>query len=113
MEVRRVLFRSAGTFPRALRWLREAGLSWPEAVRHATSLPASMAFLASGVLAEGAPADLVLFSPDRLKDKATFQDQLTPPEGIEYVIVNGKIALEKGEVTRPAMGRLVTRPPMK
>ncbi|HRY79755.1 MAG TPA: amidohydrolase family protein [Spirochaetia bacterium] len=105
--------RAAGTFPRALRWLREAGLSWPEAVRHATSLPASMAFLSSGVLAIGAPADLVLFSPERLKDKATFQDQLAPPEGIEYVIVNGKVALEKGEVTRPAVGRLLTRPPMK
>lgn len=103
--------RAAGTFPRALRWLREAGLSWPEAVRHATSLPASMAWLPVGVLREGSRADVVAFSPEALRDRATFQDQLVPPEGIEYVVVNGKIAVERGKISRPPVGRLIVRGP--
>ncbi|HSV56979.1 MAG TPA: amidohydrolase family protein, partial [Magnetospirillaceae bacterium] len=103
--------RAAGAFPRALRWLRQAGFSWPEALRRATALPASMAWLPSGVLTEGAPADLTVFSPDRLRDRADFQDPLAPPEGIEYVIVNGRLALERGMVARPPSGRLITRIP--
>jgi N-acyl-D-amino-acid deacylase len=103
--------RAAGTFPRALRWMREAGRPWTEAVRHATSLPASMAWLPAGVIAEGARADITVFSPDTLHDRATFQDQLAPPEGIEYVLVNGKIACEHNEIARPPAGRLVVRGP--
>lgn len=101
--------RAAGTFPRALKWLREEGLSWPQAIRHATSLPASMVWLPSGVIREGAPADLVVFSPDRLRDTATFRDQLLPPEGIEYVLVNGRIALEHGILTEPPTGSFLVR----
>ncbi len=102
--------RAAGTFPRALLWLRESGLSWAEALRHATSLPASMAWLPVGVLKEGGPADIAAFSPERLRDRATFKDQLAPPEGMEYVIVNGRVAVERGEVAKPPAGRLVLRP---
>jgi len=80
-----------------------------EAVRHATSLPASMAWLPVGVIKEGAPADIVAFSPEKLVDRATFQDQLARPEGVEYVILNGKVAVERDEISRPPQGRLVTR----
>ncbi len=101
--------RAAGTFPRALRILREAGLSWPEAIRHATSLPASMAWLDAGRLAVGMPADIVIFDPERLRDKATFADQLAPPEGIAYVLVDGKIAVDHGAIAPEPVGRLVYR----
>jgi len=98
--------RAAGTFPRALRILRESGLSWPEALRHLTSLPASMAWLDSGRLVAGAPADVVVFDPERLRDQATFADQLAPPEGIACVLVDGRLAVEEGRCLEP-VGRLI------
>ena len=101
--------RAAGSFPRALRILREAGLSWPEAIRHATSLPASMTWLEAGRLALGSAADIVAFDPDALRDKATFADQLAPPEGIAFVLVDGVVAAERGEVSPRPAGRLLFR----
>jgi len=101
--------RAAGTFPRALRILRDAGLSWPEAIRHATSLPASMAWLDSGRLSVGAPADVVVFDPRALRDKATFSDQLAPPEGIAYVIVDGTVAVDHSACAAEPVGRLLFR----
>jgi N-acyl-D-amino-acid deacylase len=101
--------RAAGSFPRALRIIREAGLSWPEAIRHATSLPAGMAWLEGGRLVEGAAADIVAFDPATLRDKATFADQLASPEGIEYVIVDGAVALDRGAIAPEPKGRLLFR----
>lgn len=101
--------RAAGAFPRALRWLREEGFSWAEAVRHATVLPAGMAWLPAGRLEIGSPADLVVFSPDDLRDRATFEDQLAAPEGISAVVLNGKIAVEQGEIALAPAGRLLLR----
>ncbi|PKL07514.1 MAG: aminoacylase [Spirochaetae bacterium HGW-Spirochaetae-7] len=103
--------RAAGTFPRALRILREAGLSWPDAVRHATSLPAAMSWLESGRLVDGSPADVVVFDPAALRDKATFADQLAPPEGVAYVFVDGKLAVEHGACAPTPTGRLLFRQP--
>ncbi len=101
--------RAAGSFPRALRIIREAGLSWPEAIRHATSLPASMTWLEGGRLVEGAAADLVAFDPATLRDRATFADQLAPPEGIAYVVVDGAVAVDHGEVAPEPAGALLFR----
>jgi N-acyl-D-amino-acid deacylase len=101
--------RAAGSFPRALRILREAGLSWPEAIRHATSLPAGMAWLEGGRIALGAAADIVVFDPEKLRDRATFADQLAPPEGIAYVIVEGSVAVDQGAVAPKPAGRLLFR----
>lgn len=101
--------RAAGTFPRALRMLREAGLSWAEAVRHATSLPAAMTWMDAGRLVPGAPADIVIFDPATLRDKATFADQLAPPEGISYVFIDGKVAVDHGTIVPEPAGRLLFR----
>ena len=101
--------RAAGTFPRGLGLLREAGLSWPEAIRHATSLPAEMGWLDAGRIREGATADLVVFHPDRLRDRATFQDQLLPPEGIAYVILGGQVAVDHGTIAPEPLGSFLLR----
>ncbi len=101
--------RAAGAFPRGLRWLREEGLSWAEAVRHATILPAEMAWLPVGRLEVGSAADLVVFSPDDLRDRATFEDQLLPPEGIAAVVVNGQVAVENNVIASKPAGKLLMR----
>jgi len=101
--------RAAGAFPRGIRWLLEEGLSWNEAVRHATSLPAKMTWLDRGYLRKGSPADLVVFEPLSFRDRACFGDPLLPPEGIRYVIVNGEVAVEDGRVSEKPCGHFLTR----
>ncbi len=101
--------RSAGTFPRALRLLRREGVSWADAVYHATLRPARMAWLEQGRMEEGAPADLTVFNPHTLEDRATFRDPLLPPVGIEYVVVDGKVALDQGDPAADPAGRILLR----
>lgn len=101
--------RAAGTFPRGLRILREEGLSWPEALAHATSIPAEMTWLDRGTLRPGSVADLVLFEPERFTDKATFSDQLAPPEGIRAVLLGGRVAVREGTITEEPLGTFLLR----
>jgi N-acyl-D-amino-acid deacylase len=101
--------RAAGTFPRALRWLREGGLSWEEALRHVTSLPADMIWSDGGRLKAGGPGDLVIFDPRTLEDTATFENQLSPPRGIHWVFVNGELAVRNGEILEIPRGRFLRR----
>lgn len=101
--------RAAGAFPRGILWLREEGLSWNEAISHATSIPAEMTWLDRGYLKPGSPADLVVFEPDVFRDMATFGNPLTPPEGIRYVMVNGKIAVQEGKVREQPAGHFLRR----
>ena len=77
-----------------------------------TSLPARTFGLAlKGRLAEGYDADLVVFDPDTVNDRATYEDPDLKPEGIPWVIVNGAVAMEEGESTRAASGQVLRRPP--
>ncbi|MFT7651769.1 MAG: N-acyl-D-amino-acid deacylase [Candidatus Azotimanducaceae bacterium] len=88
-----------GTFPRVLsHYVRERGvLSLPEAVRRMTSLAArTFGMLERGVLQPGNWADLVMFDPATVRDLATYDDPKTEPVGIQYVIVNGQVALANG-----------------
>jgi len=101
--------RAAGAFPRGINWLREGGMSWNRAISHATSIPAGMCWLDAGRIKEGVPADLVVFDPDTFGDRATFGEPLLPPEGIKYVIVNGKIAVEDGVAGKEPCGRFMVR----
>ncbi len=103
--------RAAGAFPRGIRWLREDGLSWPQALSHATVTPADDMWLVSGRIARGAPADLVIFDPDKFTDRATFKDPLLPPGGIEWVIAGGRVAVEKGRIIEPPKGEFLLRCP--
>jgi N-acyl-D-amino-acid deacylase len=106
--------RSYGTFPRVLgRYARdEKVLGLEDAVRKMTSLTASRPRVHDrGVVREGAWADLVIFDPARVMDAATYDDPHRYPVGIEYVIVNGGLALELGETARDRHGRFLRQGP--
>jgi N-acyl-D-amino-acid deacylase len=99
--------RSAGTFPRVLGlFVRDRHwLSLPEAVRKMTLAPADRLKLNDrGRIAPGAVADLVLFDPETVRDRATFQSPATPPLGVEKVFVGGELVWDAGKPTgaRPA-----------
>lgn len=95
--------RSFGALPRFFdRFVKNNGaLSFEEAVRRVTSLPAEIAGITDrGTIKPGMKADLVLFDPATIKDKATYLHPYQYPEGIKYVFVNGKPAIVNG-IFRP------------
>ena len=99
--------RSWGTFPRYLaRYVREQGvLTLEEAVRHLSATPARRLRLADrGLIREGYAADLVLFDPDRIQDRATFAQPRQAAEGIAGVWVAGARALRDGVRTDSLTG---------
>ena len=94
--------RGAGSYPRVLgRYVREQRwLSLPEAIRKMTSLPASRFKLADrGLIRAGFKADVVLFDPLRVVDRATFKEPQLVAEGVERVFVNGQEVWVEGKVT--------------
>jgi N-acyl-D-aspartate/D-glutamate deacylase len=101
-----------GTFPRVLgRYSREENLlSLPEAVHKMTAMPAHRFDLAErGLIRDGYHADLVLFDPARVIDKATFADPELPAEGIEAVWVNGVLSYTPSGATGSRNGRFLAR----
>lgn len=95
--------RSFGTFPRLFRKyvIEKKVLSWEHAVAKITSIPAQRFGIAQrGLLREGYHADITIFSPKDMSDKATFKDPYQYSTGITRVIINGKQAYENGEHTR-------------
>jgi N-acyl-D-amino-acid deacylase len=104
--------RGAGTFPRVLGlFVREKQwLTLPEAVRKMTALPAQrLGWKDRGVLRDGAYADLVLFNPQTVIDRATFAEPTVLPEGIEKVFVNGELVWSEGKATGTRPGRVLTK----
>ncbi len=104
--------RGFGTFPRVLgRYVREKSLmSLEEAIRKMTSLPAQRFNLKSkGLLREGFDADVTIFNPKNVIDKATYRNPRAKPDGIEYVIVNGSLVLRKNEFTKERPGKVIRR----
>lgn len=104
--------RMSGTFPRILgRYVRDKGeLGLEEAVRKMTSLPAqTFGLKRKGLLREGFDADIVLFNPFTVIDMSTFEEPRQAPVGIEWVLVNGEIAVENGRVTGARSGRVLRR----
>lgn len=89
-----------GTYPRILgKYVREENvLTLEDAVRKMTSFPAQRLGLQDrGLLKENTWADMVVFDPDTIIDKATYEDPHQFPEGIHYVIVNGDIVVENSK----------------
>ncbi len=101
-----------GTFPRVLgRYVREQGvLTWEDAVRKMTGLPAATVGLVDrGLLAAGMAADVVVFDPVTVIDHATFEAPTLPSEGIRGVVVNGQLALRDGRPTGQRAGQALRR----
>jgi dihydroorotase/N-acyl-D-amino-acid deacylase len=102
-----------GTFPRVLgRHVREKKvLSLPEAVHKMTALPAAaMGLKDRGYLREGMKADVVLFDPETVADKATFENPHQYPEGIPYVIINGRIYVDNEKFKHLKAGEVLRKP---
>lgn len=112
--------RGAGSFARVVgRFVREEGwLTLMEALRKVTIMPAQRIEPAApsmgrrGRLAEGAYADITVFDPNTVIDRATFRSPAQYSEGIEYVLVNGTLVVAGGELVEGvAPGRAIRRAP--
>jgi N-acyl-D-aspartate/D-glutamate deacylase len=104
--------RAYGAFPRKLRvYVRERKIiDWPFAIRSMTSLPATVFGLKDrGVLRPGAWADIVIFDPLQVGDRATYENPHQLSVGIDTILVNGRIARLDGRFT-PELAGTVVRP---
>ncbi|HHT9118699.1 MAG TPA: N-acyl-D-amino-acid deacylase family protein, partial [Candidatus Hypogeohydataceae bacterium YC38] len=104
--------RAFGTFSRALgRYSRERGiLSLEEAVHRMTGMPAQKLGLdRRGLLKEGYFADITIFNPKRVIDRATYSEPHQYSEGIEYVVVNGVLTVNGGRHTGATKGRVIKK----
>lgn len=105
--------RAYGTFPRILRkYVREEKkLTLEEAIRKFTALPAQRMRLADrGVLKSGMWADVVIFDPATVQDKATFENPNQLAEGMQYVLVNGVPVIAEGKMTGALPGKVLRGP---
>jgi dihydroorotase/N-acyl-D-amino-acid deacylase len=105
--------RAYGTFPRILRkYVREEEkLTLEEAIRKFSALPAQRMRLADrGVLKKGMWADIVIFDPATIRDRATFENPNQLSEGMEYVLVNGVPVIDNGKQTEALPGRVLRGP---
>jgi N-acyl-D-amino-acid deacylase len=93
--------RGYGSFPKILgRLVRELGLmSLEQAIRKMTGIPARRLGLKDrGIIAEGMWADMVIFDRNTIIDRATYEDPRQHPDGLHYVFVDGRLAVEHGEL---------------
>jgi N-acyl-D-aspartate/D-glutamate deacylase len=108
--------RSYGNFPRLIaRYVRQQRvLTLEEAVRKMTSWPATRLRLASrGLIKEGCWADVVIFDYDKIQDRATYEQPILYPEGIDYVLVNGQVVIDQGKHTGARPGKVIYGPGRK
>jgi hypothetical protein len=98
--------RSAGTFSRFLgRWVREKeAFTWPEAIRKVSLIPAQLfdgqvaAMERKGRLQVGMDADITVFDPETILDRATVDQLAQTSEGVRYLVVNGTVLIDDGEM---------------
>ncbi|MEM6842929.1 MAG: amidohydrolase family protein [Bacteroidota bacterium] len=104
--------RGHGTFARIIEKfvVQDSVLTLTEAVRKMTSLPAqTMGVEDRGSLVVGKKADILVFDPKQVHETATYENPFQLVEGIDYVIVNGKVSLEKGKVTGERHGKILRK----
>jgi N-acyl-D-amino-acid deacylase len=100
--------RAFGTMPRFLgHYVRDEHLvTLPEAIRRITSMPAQRYHLVDrGLIEPGFYADITIFNPDTIIDRATYAEPTRLSEGVEDVLVNGQIEFEHGRLTGAKAGR--------
>ncbi len=101
-----------GTYPRKIRkYVREDGVvDLATAIRSMTSLPTTVFSMPDrGVIRTGAVADLVVFDFERITDRATYADPHQLSEGVEWVFVNGGVAMQRGRITEDLHGMVLRR----
>lgn len=104
--------RAYGTFPRVLGYYvrEEKVLDLPTAIHKMTGLSSNrLGITDRGIIKEGAFADITIFNPETILDQSTFTDPHQYPIGIEYVIINGKQAVEKGEFKNIRPGKILRK----
>jgi N-acyl-D-aspartate/D-glutamate deacylase len=104
--------RSYGTFPRKIGHyaIREKVLSMTAAVRSASGLPADILGMTDrGYVRENLVADLVVFDPKQLEDRATYEKPFETSVGIRWILVNGKVAIAEGVPQEVLAGRPLRR----
>jgi len=102
--------RGAGNNPRVLgRYVRERGvLPLEVAIHKMTQVPArAFGLVDRGELRVGAFADLVVFDPATVADRATYDEPMQPPVGIRAVFVNGQLAVDRGQFTGVRAGAVL------
>ncbi len=105
--------RGWGTYPRILgKYVRDEHLLPLElAIHKMTGLPASNVGLKQrGLLREGYFADITIFNPETVIDRATFEEPNQYPVGINFVIVNGRVEVDNGQRTAAEAGRVLRGP---
>ncbi|RYM02731.1 D-aminoacylase [Sporolactobacillus sp. THM7-7] len=99
-----------GTFPRILgRYVREKhALTLEQAVHHMTGAPAQIIRLKDrGFIKENYWADIVVFHPETIADRATYEHPLSTPDGIHHVFVNGEWVVKDGHFTGKLPGKMI------
>ncbi len=99
-----------GSWPKVLgRYVRKKHLlTWEQAIRKMTGLPATTSgMVRRGFLAEGMVADITVFDPKTIIDKATYKDPKQYAKGVKFVFVNGRPAIVKGKVTGQQHGKVL------
>ena len=101
-----------GSFPRVLgKYVRtDKALTLAEGIRKMTSMPAQKLGLRDrGLLKEGMWADITIFDPETIEDKATFMEPVQHPVGIRYVLVNGRVSVRDGKYTGMLAGKVIRK----
>ena len=104
--------RNYGTFPRKIRRyvLEKEALTLAQAIRSMTSLPASVFGLRDrGLVRAGMAADLVLFDLERIRDMASYLEPHQLSQGVVYLLIAGRPAIDQGEFTGVLAGKVLRR----
>lgn len=104
--------RGSGTFPKLIREyvIEKRLLSLEDAIEKITRMPAErMGLAGKGSLKPGSDADITIFDMNQIRDGATYQEPLKQPEGIEYVVIGGEVALKNGEIVNHRLGKSIRK----
>lgn len=102
--------RGSGTFPKLIREyvVEKKLLTLEDALEKITWMPAQrMGLAGKGSISPGSDADITVFDLNRIRDGSTYQEPLKQPEGIEYVVISGDIALKRGKILKDRLGKSV------